>query len=295
MSYKVKKAILPAAGLGTRFLPATKASPKEMLPIVDKPLIQYAVEEAESCGISEFIVITGKNKRAIEDHFDRAVSLEQNLQRNGKDSVLAEITRHQESNFAYIRQGEPLGLGHAVSCAGPFVKDEPVAVLLSDDIIPFSETLLQDMCALYEELQGPIVALMRVPREHIHRYGVIDGTEVRPGVYEISDMVEKPQPSDAPSDLAIIGRYILTPDIFEALEGVTVGSGGEIQLTDAIKVLSKQRKVYGYIFEGIRYDAGDKMGFLKATVNMALDNDSLSREFGEFLKETVDKNSDNKK
>ncbi|MFC1769841.1 UTP--glucose-1-phosphate uridylyltransferase GalU [Nitrospirota bacterium] len=295
MAFKVKKALLPAAGLGTRFLPATKASPKEMLPIVDKPLIQYAVEEAESCDIREFIIITGKNKRAIEDHFDRAVALEANLQRSGNDSALAEITRHQESNFAYIRQGEPLGLGHAVACAYPFVKDEPFAVLLSDDIIPSSETLLRDMCALYDELQGPVVALMRVPRENIHRYGVIEGTEIRPGVYEISDMVEKPKAEDAPSDLAIIGRYILTPDIFGALEGIPKGSGGEIQLTDAIKELSKQRKVYGYIYEGTRYDAGDKLGFLKATVDMALSNSDLRVDFREFLNETVKDINDNKK
>ncbi len=285
---KIRKALLPAAGLGTRFLPATKASPKEMLPIVDKPLIEYAVEEAEACGIQEFVIITGKNKRAIEDHFDIAYRLENDLRVKGKDKLLEVINLHKHADFAYIRQGEPLGLGHAISCARPFVKDEPVAVLLSDDIIPPGESLLKDMIALFEETGGPVVALMRVPREDIHRYGVIKGTEIRDGVYEITDLVEKPAPEDAPSDLAIIGRYILTPDIFEMLEGLSPGSGGEIQLTDALMALAARRKVYGLLFNGTRYDAGDKLGFLKATVDFALANGELARSFKKYLLSTVD-------
>ncbi|KKM63533.1 hypothetical protein LCGC14_1510510 [marine sediment metagenome] len=284
----ISKALLPAAGLGTRFLPATKASPKEMLPIVDKPLIEYAVEEAEACGIEEFVIITGKNKRAIEDHFDIAYKLENSLRDKGKDDLLKKINRYKHVSFAYIRQGEPLGLGHAVSCARPFVKDEPVAVLLSDDIIPPGETLLKDMIALYEETGGPVIALMQVPPEEIHRYGVIKGTELREGVYEITDLVEKPAPEDAPSDLAIIGRYILTPDIFEMLEGLAPGSGGEIQLTDALMALAKKRKVYGLQFKGTRYDAGGKLGFLKATVDFALTNGSVAEGFRDYLLETVE-------
>lgn len=284
---KVRKAILPAAGLGTRFLPATKASPKEMLPIVDKPLIEYAVEEAEACGISEFIVITGKSKRAIEDHFDVATKLEGSLKKKGQDKLVAEINKHRHVNFAYIRQGEPLGLGHAISCAGPFVKDEPMAVLLSDDIIPPSEPLLERMIKLYEKMGGPVIALMRVPMDEIHRYGVIKGKDLGKGVYEITDLVEKPPAPKAPSDLAIIGRYILTPDIFDALDGLAPGSGGEIQLTDAIKSLARKRKVYGLLFEGTRYDAGDKLGFLKATVDFALMNPSLAEGFRDYLLETA--------
>jgi UTP--glucose-1-phosphate uridylyltransferase len=285
---KITKALLPAAGLGTRFLPATKASPKEMLPIVDKPLIEYAVEEAEACGIKEFIVITGKNKRAIEDHFDIAYRLESILKDKGKEDLLKEINLHKDADFAYIRQGEPLGLGHAVACASPFVKDEPVAVLLSDDIIPTGESLLKDMIALYEETGVPVIALMRVPASDIHRYGVIKGTQVREGVYEITDLVEKPSAEDAPSDLAIIGRYILTPDIFDELDGLAPGSGGEIQLTDALMALAKKRKVYGLLFSGTRYDAGDKLGFLKATVDFALKKEHLADGFRQFLIDTVD-------
>ncbi|MCK4910239.1 MAG: UTP--glucose-1-phosphate uridylyltransferase GalU [Thermodesulfovibrionales bacterium] len=285
---KIRKALLPAAGLGTRFLPATKASPKEMLPIVDKPLIEYAVEEAEACGIEEFVIITGKNKRAIEDHFDIAYKLENTLRDKGQVELLEAINRHRNSDFAYIRQGEPLGLGHAISCARPFVKDEPVAILLSDDIIPPGESLLKDMIGLYEETGGPVIALMRVPPEELHRYGVIKGTELREGVYEITDLVEKPAPEDAPSDLAIIGRYILTPDIFEMLDGLSPGSGGEIQLTDALMALAGRRKVYGLIFGGTRYDAGDKLGFLKATVDFALANGALAEGFKKYLFSTVE-------
>ncbi|MEJ2325085.1 MAG: UTP--glucose-1-phosphate uridylyltransferase GalU [Nitrospirota bacterium] len=287
MERKVVKAILPAAGLGTRFLPATKASPKEMLPIVDKPLIQYAVEEAESCGIDEFIIITGKHKRPIEDHFDVAFELEETLRRNGKEALLSQINIFGHVDFAFIRQGVAMGLGHAVYCAHNFVGDEPFAVLLSDDVIPPGETLLRDMLGLFEELGAPVVALMRVPREEISKYGVIGGEDRKPGVFRIKDLVEKPSPEDAPSELAVIGRYILTPDIFEVLGSLPPGRGGEIQLTDAIKVLAERRPVYGMVFEGKRYDAGSKLGFLKATVDFALQDEELSGEFGKYIQEAA--------
>ena len=222
----VKKALLPAAGLGTRFLPATKAAPKEMLPIVDKPMIQYAVEEAEACGINEFIIITGRHKRTLEDHFDTVYELEENLKQKGKKQLLEEINRLSHLNFAYVRQGKPLGLGHAILRAKPFVKDEPFAVLLSDDVIDPEDNLLQNMIKLYEELDCPIVALEEVPREEIQLYGVIQGEAEGENIYRITDFVEKPEPEKAPSNLAIIGRYILTPDIFRILERMRPGRGG---------------------------------------------------------------------
>ncbi len=286
---RIRKAILPAAGLGTRFLPATKASPKEMLPLVDKPQIQYAVEEAEACGIEEFIIITGKHKRAIEDHFDQAYELEESLKRAGKQKLLDEINRLQHIKFAYIRQRTALGLGHAVYCARPFVKDEPFAVLLSDDVIAPDETLLLEMMGLYGEIKGPVVALMEVPEKEIGKYGIMKGERLRDRVFRIDDLVEKPEPKDAPSNLAIIGRYILTPDIFDVLEDLPPGRGGEIQLTDALRVLAARRPVYGYVFNGKRYDAGDKLGFLKATVDLALQNGGIFEDFKEFIIETAAK------
>ena len=289
MEKKIKKAIFPAAGLGTRFLPATKASPKEMLPIVDKPMIQYAIEEATACGIEEFIIITGKYKRAIEDHFDSAFELEESLKKAGKKRLLEEIRRLNHINFAYIRQKAALGLGHAIYCAKPFVKDEPFAVLLSDDIIDPDDTLLKDMIKIHRELNAPVLALQQVPMSEIHKYGVIDGIRERDGVYKINNLVEKPKSSDAPSDMAIIGRYILTPDIFDILEGIGPGRGGEIQLTDALCSLLKKRPLYGYLFKGTRYDAGDKVGYLKATVNLALKNPHVCEEFKEYLIEVVEK------
>jgi len=289
MEKKIKKAIFPAAGLGTRFLPATKASPKEMLPIVDKPMIQYAIEEATACGIEEFIIITGKYKRAIEDHFDSAYELEESLKKAGKKRLLEEIRRLNRINFAYIRQKAALGLGHAIYCAKPFVKDEPFAVLLSDDIIDPDDTLLKDMIKIHRELNAPVLALQQVPMSEIHKYGVIDGIRERDDVYKISNLVEKPTSSDAPSDMAIIGRYILTPDIFDILEGIGPGRGGEIQLTDALCSLLKKRPLYGYLFKGTRYDAGDKVGYLKATVNLALKNSHVCEEFKEYLIEVVEK------
>ena len=283
MAYKVKKAVFPAAGLGTRFLPATKASPKEMLPIVDKPMIQYGVEEAERCGIQEFVIITGKAKRSIEDHFDSAWELEEDLKKKGKQALLEEVKRLNHFQFAYIRQKAPLGLGHAILCAKPFVKDEPFAVILSDDIIDPDEKLLGEMMKFYNEYNATILALQRVPRSEIHRYGAIAGNKIKNNFFEITDMVEKPKPFSAPSDIAIIGRYILTPDIFPVLETTTAGKGGEIQLTDALKALLKKGPIYGYLFEGKRYDAGDKIGYLKATVELALKHRDIKNEFKKYL------------
>jgi UTP--glucose-1-phosphate uridylyltransferase len=283
MAKKVTKAVFPAAGLGTRFLPATKASPKEMLPIVDKPMIQYGVEEAEQCNIEEFIVITGKYKRAIEDHFDYAWELEENLKKNEKDALLDEIQRFSRHKFAYIRQGAPQGLGHAIYCAKPFVKDEPFAVILSDDIIDPEDGLLGSMIKTSLKYNATVIALQKVPKSEIHRYGVIQGTEVGKNIFKITDMVEKPKASSAPSDMAIIGRYILTPDIFGFIEKTKPGKGGEIQLTDALKAMLRKKPVYGYLYEGRRYDGGDKIGYLKATVELALKNPSVKDQFKEYL------------
>lgn len=280
---KIKKAVFPAGGLGTRFLPATKASPKEMLPIVDKPMIQYAAEEAISCNIDEFIIITGKYKRAIEDHFDSAYELEESLRKADKKKLLDEITTLSHINFAYIRQKAALGLGHAILCARPFVDNEPFAVLLSDDIIDTEETLLKDMIKIYEKFRCSILALEEVPMSDIHKYGVIDGEAVGNGLYKVNHLIEKPLPEKAPSNLAIIGRYILTPEIFDCLKNLPPGKGGEIQLTDALKELLKKQAIYGYLFKGKRYDAGDKLGYLKATVNFALKRKDLSADFSKYL------------
>ncbi|MEW5745705.1 MAG: UTP--glucose-1-phosphate uridylyltransferase GalU [Nitrospirota bacterium] len=282
MKRTIKKAIFPAAGLGTRFLPATKASPKEMMPIVDKPLIQYAVEEAISCGIEELIVITGKHKRAIEDHFDSAFELEEKLRIAGKKKILEEINKLNEINFAYIRQRVALGLGHAILCAQPFVKEEPFAVILSDDVVDPDYFLLREMIRVYEELKCPVIALEEVPRAEVSRYGVIDGV-LDGDVYRIKNLVEKPKAEEAPSNLAIIGRYILTPDIFDILEKQKPGAGGEIQLTDALRELLNRRVIYGYLIKGNRYDAGDKLGYLKATVDFALRNEEFAEDFRTFL------------
>jgi UTP--glucose-1-phosphate uridylyltransferase len=285
----IRKALLPAGGLGTRFLPATKASPKEMLPIVDKPMIQYAIEEAQACGIEDFIIITGKHKRAIEDHFDSAFKLEESLKKSGKKRLLEEINRLSQLNFAYIRQREALGLGHAISCAKPFVRDEAFAVLLSDDIIDPGDHLLRDMIHLYKEFDSPILALQKVPRSEADKYGIVDGVKVRENVFRINNLVEKPQPVSAPSDMAIIGRYILTSDIFDVLESAAPGKGGEIQLTDALYRLLKKRQIYGFLFTGKRYDAGDKVGYLKATVDLALTNPQVSEQFKQYLVEVADR------
>ncbi len=284
----IKKAILPAAGLGTRFLPATKASPKEMLPLVDKPMIQYAVEEAISCGIEDFIIITGKHKRAIEDHFDSAYELEEKLKISGKNKLLEEMNKLSHVNFAYIRQRVALGLGHAILCAKPFVKDEAFAVILSDDVIDPDYLLLKDMIRIYNEVDCPVVALEEVPKSEVSKYGIIDGT-MEGEVYRINSLVEKPKAEEAPSNLAIIGRYILTPDIFNILDRQKAGAGNEIQLTDALRTLLKKRSIYGYRIKGRRYDAGDKVGFLKATVDLALKNREVSGPFREYILEVARK------
>jgi len=285
----IRKAVLPVAGLGTRFLPATKASPKEMLPIVDKPLVQYAVEEALQCGIKEFIFVTGRHKRAIEDHFDNIFELEQTLKEKGKVELLKEINTLAQLNCAYIRQGHPLGLGHAILRARPFVKDEPFAVLLSDDIIDPEESLLKEMIDVYKEKKATVIALEEVPQQELSRYGVIKGKPVRNGIYQIEDMVEKPSPQEAPSNLGIIGRYILTPDIFEALENIKPGAGGEYQLTDALKLLAKQKPVYGFVFHGRRYDAGDKFGFLQATVEIGLRHPAVAEKFKKYILDVAER------
>ncbi len=279
------KAIFPAAGLGTRFLPATKASPKEMLPIVDKPMIQYGVEEAVASGIDEIIIITGRFKRAIEDHFDIAFELEENLKAKGESGLLSEIQRIANMvTLCYIRQKEALGLGHAILCAKNLIMDEPFAVLLGDDIIDSEIPALMQLKEVHKKYRTPVLAIQRVKKEDVHRYGVIKGESLGDGVYKVLDLVEKPKPKEAPSDLAIIGRYILTPDIFGILEKTAPGKNREIQLTDGLKEMAKKHPIHAYEIKGKRYDAGDKLGFLKATVELALKNQELGKEFKNYLK-----------
>jgi UTP--glucose-1-phosphate uridylyltransferase len=282
----VRKAVFPAAGLGTRFLPATKAQPKEMLPLVDKPTIQYVVEEAVASGISQIIIVTGRGKRAIEDHFDAAFELEYYLNDRKKVDELAQIKTISElAEVCYVRQKEPLGLGHAILCARALVGDETFAVFLGDDIIGGAPTpCMRQLLDAYEKYDGPVIAVERVPRERIHQYGVIAGTPKGGNVWEISDLVEKPRAEEAPSDLAIIGRYVLTPDVFALLAGTAADSRGEIQLTDALRALRRQRPMYAVEFEGKRYDTGDKLGFLKATVEFALARPDLADEFRAYLR-----------
>src|SRR6516225_7298857 len=285
MQSKVRKAVFPAAGLGTRFLPATKAQPKEMLPLVDKPLIQYGVEEALHSGIQNIIIVTGRGKTAIEDHFDVSFELEQTLEAKGKKDLLKIVRDVSDMiDIAYVRQKEALGLGDAVNRAKDLVGDEPFAVVLSDDVIDAEIPALRQLLDVYEFYGASVVALMEVPGDAISAYGVVDAEPVshngsRDRLFRVRNMVEKPKPTDAPSHLAIIGRYILTPEIFEAIENVPPGSGGEIQLTDALKHLLRSRPIYGYKFEGKRYDAGDKLGFLTATIEYALKREDLGREF----------------
>ncbi|MBI5193162.1 MAG: UTP--glucose-1-phosphate uridylyltransferase GalU [Nitrospirae bacterium] len=281
----ITKALFPVAGLGTRFLPATKASPKEMLPLVDKPLIQYVVEEAISSGIEEVIIITGRGKRAIEDHFDISYELEDLLRQKGKKKLLEQV--QQISNMVdicYVRQKEPYGLGHAVLCAKNLVKNESFAVLLGDDVIDGEVPVLKQMLDMYYKYKAPIIAVQEVDRSQVSNYGIIDAVHVADGVYKISNMVEKPRVEDAPSNLAIIGRYLLTPNIIGILEQTAPGSGKEIQLTDGLKGLLKTGPVYGYKFQGKRYDAGDKLGFLQATVEFGLKNKEFGEQFREYLK-----------
>ncbi len=282
---KIRKAVFPAAGLGTRFLPATKAQPKEMLPLVDKPLIQYVVEEAIESGIEQIIVVTGRGKNSIEDHFDISYELEQMLRERGKEKEL-EIVRHISdlAQFAYVRQKQALGLGHAVWVARDVVDEEPFAVMLGDDIIDAKTPCLKQMIDVFDRYHTPVVGIMPIDGPDISRFGVIQAEPVEPRVYRVTDMVEKPQPDEAPSNLAIIGRYILTPDIFDEIAMTSTDQRGELQLTDAMKALLKKRLFYGYQFEGCRYDAGDKLGFLKATVEFALKHGDVSQEFREYLK-----------
>ena len=285
MPQRVRKAVFPAAGLGTRFLPATKASPKEMLSLVDKPLIQYVVEEAVASGIESVIIVTGRGKSAIEDHFDVSFELETLLRERGRERDLKDTRAISEmTRMSYVRQNEALGLGHAVLQARDLVGNEPFAVMLSDDIIDSQTPALKQLIEVYEKYDAPVVATMHVAGEAISRFGVLDVEEVEDGVYRVKDMVEKPEVSKAPSDLAIIGRYILTPDIFDEIENTTPGAIGEIQITDAMRALLKKRDFYAVRFEGTRYDAGDKLGFLIATVELALKHSELAPEFLQYLK-----------
>ncbi len=285
MANQIRKAVFPAAGLGTRFLPATKASPKEMLPLVDKPLIQYSVEEAVASGIESILIVTGRDKTAIEDHFDISFEMEQMLKERGKDDLLRDVHAVSEiARISYTRQKQALGLGHAIYQAKDFAGSEPFAALLADDIVDSEVPALKQMIDVYEKYDAPVIATMQVAGEAISRFGVIDAEEVEPNVFRIRDMVEKPPFAEAPSDLAIIGRYIFTPDIFAAIEQTKPGSGGEIQITDAMRILLKERPFYALKLDGIRHDAGDKLGFLIATVEFALKRDDLGSDFREYLK-----------
>lgn len=285
----IKKAIIPAAGLGTRFLPATKAQPKEMLPIVDKPTIQYIVEEAVASGIEDIIIVTGRTKKAIEDHFDKSVELEMELEKKHNQELL-EVAKSvsQIANIYYIRQKEPKGLGHAVLTARTFIGNEPFAVLLGDDVIDSEKPALKQMIEIYDKYQSSVLGVQTVERKDVNKYGIVDGIQLENRVYEVSDMVEKPSIDVAPSNVAVLGRYIITPQIFDFLEKQEVGAGGEIQLTDALNKLAKVEKMYAYDFIGRRYDVGNKMGFLQATVEFALKRPELREEFKEYLKTIID-------
>ena len=290
MKMRVRKAVFPAAGLGTRFLPATKAQPKEMLPLVDKPIIQYGVEEALAAGCNQIIIITGRGKTAIEDHFDVSYELEKMLEERGKKELLAIVRQISDMiHVAYVRQKEALGLGHAVLMARELVGPEPFAVLLADDVIDAEKPCLRQMMEVFEDTQSSVIATQEVNGPAISAYGVLDAQRVEGKfngrLYDVKHLVEKPKPQDAPSNLAIIGRYILTPKIFETLEHTPLGAGGELQLTDGLRgLLSAGEKVYGYTFEGKRHDAGDKLGFLKATVEFALKRPEMGKQFAEYLK-----------
>jgi UTP--glucose-1-phosphate uridylyltransferase len=282
---KVRVAVFPAAGLGTRFLPATKAQPKEMLPLVDRPLIQYVVEEAKAAGIERIVIVTGRGKNAIEDHFDTAPELEALLAERGKSGLLEEIRSVSEMiPVSYVRQKQALGLGHAVLQARDLVGDQPFAVMLGDDIVDAEEPCIGQMIRLYERRGNPVIALQEVPHGQTRQYGIVAGQKIEERVVAIADMVEKPEPEKAPSNLAIIGRYLLPPEIFSILEETRSDVGGEIQLTSALKTLLSRRPIDGYLFEGRRYDAGDKLGFLKATVEFALKRQDLGGPFREYLK-----------
>lgn len=285
---KVKKAVIPAAGFGTRFLPATKAQPKEMLPIVDKPTIQFIVEEVAAAGIEDLLIITGRNKRSIEDHFDKSVELELALEKSGKLNQLEMVKNISDLvNINYVRQKEQKGLGHAILCAKSFIGDEPFAVLLGDDIVVSKTPCIKQLIDVYEKLSSPVLGVKKVDESDVDKYGIIDGQILEDRLYKAKSMIEKPNSKDAPSDVAVLGRYLLTPDIFEILENLPPGKGGEIQLTDALNIQAQKKDMYAYEFEGNRYDAGDKLGFLKATVDFALEREDLKNAFGEYLKNRV--------
>ena len=282
---KVKKAIIPAAGLGTRFLPATKAQPKEMLPIVDKPTIQFIVEEAINSGIEEILIVTGRNKRAIEDHFDRSVELELELQNKGNDVLLKQVQDISNLvNIYYVRQKEARGLGHAIYCARTFVGNEPFAVMLGDDVVDSTVPCLKQLIDVFEQHSRTVLGVQEVSPEHVNKYGIVDYDRISDRLYRVKDLIEKPAKEKAPSNLAILGRYIITPEIFDILERTEPGSGGEIQLTDALKALGRVQEMYAYNFEGKRYDIGSKLGFLQATVEFALKREDLKDEFRKYLK-----------
>jgi UTP--glucose-1-phosphate uridylyltransferase len=286
LSSAIRKAVFPAAGLGTRFLPATKAQPKEMLPLVDKPIIQYGVEEAVASGVDNIILVTGRGKNAIEDHFDVSVELETFLEARGKTELLAEIRKISNLiNVSYVRQREALGLGHAVLVTRNLVGDEPFAVILADDVIDANPPALRQMIDVFERMEGPVLAVERVPKTDVSSYGIIDGDEISPGVYQIRDLVEKPPRDEAPSDLAIIGRYLLTPDIFPELAATAKDRTGEIQLTNGLRRLLKSRPIYGCRVDGVRHDTGNKLGFLKAVVYFALRREpELAEPFRDYLR-----------
>ncbi len=284
---KIRKAVIPAAGLGTRFLPATKAQPKEMLPIVDKPAIQYIIEEAIQSGIEEILIITGRNKRAIEDHFDRAVELELTLKAQGKYDLLGLIEEISNVTIHYVRQKEPRGLGHAVLCARQFVGDEPFAVLLGDDIIDAAVPCLKQLLEVYEDHPGTILGVQEVPQAKVSSYGIVKPVPVGENIWRAADLVEKPPQAEAPSRLAVLGRYIIEPQVFDILETTQPGRGGEIQLTDALRVLAADRSVYAFCFDGRRYDVGDKQGYLEATIEFALKRPDLRDQFLSYLLKTV--------
>jgi len=285
-SKKVTKAVFPVAGFGTRFLPATKASPKEMLNVVDKPLIQYAVDEAIAAGITELIFVTGRSKRAIEDHFDKAYELEAALEAKNKQDLLQLVrsVKPDHVDCVYIRQSEPLGLGHAVLCAEKLVGDEPFAIILADDLLDGQPPVLSQMLKVHEEQEGSVLAVEKIDPAKSSSYGIISGQEVNKGIYRLDGIVEKPKPADAPSNLAVVGRYVLSSKIFDHIRNVKPGAGGEIQLTDAIAALLKEEPVFGYEYDGVRYDCGSKLGYLKASVDFALRHPEVATDFAAYLK-----------
>ena len=290
MFTRIRKAVIPAAGLGTRFLPATKAQPKEMLPIVDKPTIQYIIEEAIASGIEEFLIVTGKSKRSIEDHFDRSIELEQALEKSHKEELLNTIKSISDIPIHFIRQKEPLGLGHAVLCAKSFADAEPFAVLLGDDVVDAQVPCLRQLIKVYNNTGSSVLGVQEVTEDKVSNYGIVDPIKkIDSRTCLIRDMVEKPAVSEAPSRLAVLGRYIITPEIFSILECTKPGRGGEIQLTDALRVLAAEQNIFAYNFEGRRYDVGDKQGFLEATVEYALKRPELREKFLDYLKDTVAK------